>query len=354
MPRAWSRSIPYAVLATVAVAACGGGGPTQPSPAGGSPSTGPQVVDVSLRGDASFNSVGQTGRMAATARFSDQTELNVTELASWASSDAAVATVSARGLVTALAPGVARVSAAFGGRSAALDVTVSVVQNRPRTVRLLYLVPRDRPWNDVHRRAIQRAFVDLQAWYRQQMGGIVFSLYRSEPEDCALTREADFYATDTWNRVVADAQRCLPVGYGGGEYTWVLYADVVHACNAPGRIGAGTTGLTILGRMDLQGLAGEANVQGDCGTEPPYPVGRYVGGAGHELGHAFGLPHPPGCDQGLASCDSGALMWSGYSSYPRTYLRDDEKARLASSPYFGVRGLPHPESPELSPCPLPG
>ena len=28
-------------------------------------------------------------------------------------------------------------------------------------------------------------------------------------------------------------------------------------------------------------------------------------------------------------------MWSGYSVYPTTYLRDDDKAKLAASPYFG-------------------
>jgi hypothetical protein len=72
----------------------------------------------------------------------------------------------------------------------------------------------------------------------------------------------------------------------------------------------------------------------ECGESFDFPVGRYIGGLGHELGHTFGLPHPPGCDDGLPTCDENALMWAGYVSYPDTYLRDDEKQMLLKSPYF--------------------
>ena len=67
--------------------------------------------------------------------------------------------------------------------------------------------------------------------------------------------------------------------------------------------------------------------------EGPYdgPLGRWFGGLAHELGHTFGLPHPPGCDEGQAACDRSALMGDGYSSYPNTYLRDDEKSVLRRS-----------------------
>jgi hypothetical protein len=64
------------------------------------------------------------------------------------------------------------------------------------------------------------------------------------------------------------------------------------------------------------------------------PVTRYIGGAGHELGHALGLPHPPGCEAGLATCDQNALMWAGYAAYPNTYFRADEKALLRASPFI--------------------
>jgi hypothetical protein len=83
----------------------------------------------------------------------------------------------------------------------------------------------------------------------------------------------------------------------------------------------------------MDGLVG-ARYFDDCGIEYVFPPNRYVGGLGHELGHAFGLSHPPGCDQGLPTCDYNALMWAGYAAYPNTYLRPDEKSILLASEFF--------------------
>jgi hypothetical protein len=63
---------------------------------------------------------------------------------------------------------------------------------------------------------------------------------------------------------------------------------------------------------------------------------------GHELGHALGLPHPPGCDQGLPSCDSNALMWLGYTTWPQTHLRPADRATLDASPFMGLDWEPGP------------
>ena len=62
--------------------------------------------------------------------------------------------------------------------------------------------------------------------------------------------------------------------------------------------------------------------------------GSVLGGLAHELGHTFLVPHPPGCDEGLPTCDYRALMWNGYDDYPDTYFRDDEKATLRRSPFI--------------------
>lgn len=53
------------------------------------------------------------------------------------------------------------------------------------------------------------------------------------------------------------------------------------------------------------------------------------------VAHVLGLPHPTGCEQGSPTCDSDALMWSGYVSYPDTYLRSDEKRLLLNSAFIG-------------------
>ena len=215
--------------------------------------------------------------------------------------------------------------------SAAAVVDVGPATPAP-SVRLLYLVPSDRAYRADYAAAIRAAFADLRSWYRRQVGR-TFSLYRAGPEVCGLPNPARYYAADSWSKVVADVQPCAPVAEGPQQVVWVLYADVAHRCGTPGRLGAGTVGLTILSRQDLAGLVGAVSYD-DCGRPSRWPVGRFIGGAGHELGHAFGLSHPPGCDAGLASCDREALMEDGYARYPDTYLRADDKRLLRKSPFF--------------------
>jgi hypothetical protein len=79
--------------------------------------------------------------MTASARKSDGSTENVTNSATWQSSNPAVATVSASGSVTARAPGSSTISAAFGGQTGQITVQVVAVQNIQRvTVQLSRLV----------------------------------------------------------------------------------------------------------------------------------------------------------------------------------------------------------------------
>jgi hypothetical protein len=73
-----------------------------------------------------------------------------------------------------------------------------------------------------------------------------------------------------------------------------------------------------------------------CPTDSTQDAGycRWVGGLGHELGHAFGLPHPPECESNSASCPSTALMWLGYISYPNAQLTDGDRTKLNQSRFF--------------------
>jgi hypothetical protein len=106
-----------------ALAACGG---SPSSPGGGSGGTGggggaPTVSSVAVTLTSPLR-VGQTTQAAATATLSNGTTETVTS--GWQSDAAGVATVSAAGLVTAVANGTAAISISSGGRQGQQAVRV--------------------------------------------------------------------------------------------------------------------------------------------------------------------------------------------------------------------------------------
>ena len=243
------------------------------------------------------------------------------------------------------------------------------IEPRPEhVVRVLYAVPADREFSSDSHEGIQRAVEHVQAWYHQQLGGATFSLHDPIVEDCRLSQPEDYYARGhAWNKVVGGVQHCAPVSgwAAGGTHdnpgstsTWVIYPDVEEACDeyhqfgeAGHELGRGGWGMTLLGRDDVEGVTDPGGQFYFCG-EGPYDnsFARWIGGLAHELGHALGLPHPPGCDEGLPSCDNSALMGSGFGTYPDTYLREDEKAILRNSPFITQLPPPLPPLVDLAPA----
>lgn len=196
-------------------------------------------------------------------------------------------------------------------------------------VRVVYAVPADRPVIAGYRQGIAAALIDLQRWYREQMDGLTFRLHDPLPEICTMPEPHEHYTHGGWPRVwneVRDAVASCGFLDQRSVYTWVVYADVDESCDVTLGLGRGSEGLTMMGSWDLKGLTDPQWVH--CGYGP-YGFGRWIGGTGHELGHAFGLGHPDD--------DEGALMSVGYVAYPDTYLREDEKNILRGSPFFAER-----------------
>ncbi len=196
-------------------------------------------------------------------------------------------------------------------------------------VRIIYAAPSDLEFREDYSAAIRLATEDLKAWYATQLGGATFALSSPVPELCRMGKPEHYYqAGDTWGKVVTDTRHCA---LRLGKSAKVVYADITEACGGQTKLGQAVDGLTILHHADLEGLVDPDFLY--CGGHWG-GKNRTIGGLGHELGHALGLPHPPGCEDGLPSCPEDALMWHGFVDYPDTYLTVDEQDLLKDSQYI--------------------
>jgi hypothetical protein len=195
-----------------------------------------------------------------------------------------------------------------------------------RRVRVIYLVSRDRDENVEYTAAIEHAIRDLQKWYARQLSGPTFRLSDPAVEVVKSNRPADwFYGNpngnhqDNWgyNNTFAEAKQLRGANHNDPMFVWVVYSD------GPGNMGRGGSGVTCLPEDDLLGLIGKHPTQKD--------KLRWIAGLGHELGHAFGLPHPSDTKK-----HADAIMWAGiYGKYPdKTYLTHEDKQILMRSPFF--------------------
>lgn len=195
-----------------------------------------------------------------------------------------------------------------------------------RKVRVVYLVSSDRKEDPRYTAAIEHAIKDLQVWYGKQLGGPTFHLSDPVVEVVQSDKDAKWIAEnpngkrrDDWqyNNSLAEAKRLKGARHNDPKFIWVIYSD------SPGNTGRGGSGVTCLPEDDLLGLVGEHPTQKD--------KVRWIAGLGHELGHAFGLPHPDDTTK-----DADALMWAGFYTKYRTtaYLTPEDKEKLLKSPFF--------------------
>lgn len=91
-----------------------------------SSSPSPTVTGVVVTGNGAFTSKNQTSQLTATANLSDSTSQDITNSATWSSSNGAVAIVSSSGLVTALNFGTATIMAQYQGSQGSLSVIVNL------------------------------------------------------------------------------------------------------------------------------------------------------------------------------------------------------------------------------------
>ena len=216
--------------------------------------------------------------------------------------------------------------------------------NGEKTVRFVYLVPSDVAIKPAYTQSIKNAARHLQQWYRDQLGGNQsFRMTDNIVDVYQSTHPSAWYATNPdadwagewkfWFNAVNDAFALSGGRFEDPDNFWVIYVDALSVC--PMQQGGGLSGVAAMGANDLRGLVGQPWIPICNEVIPNYSPCRYVGGPGHELGHAFGLPHPGDCDdEHPVACDYNALMYTGYVNYPSTYFSESEKASLRTSPFI--------------------
>jgi hypothetical protein len=207
-------------------------------------------------------------------------------------------------------------------------------------VRVIYLVPSDGSIRRDYARHLDGAIDHVQIWLRNELGeNLSFSTNKKPVEVIQTSHTAAWYRDNPagdfpiwfFSNVLADGFALTGGQFNDPSNIWVFYIDSDPAC---GQLVGAAAGVAVLPANDLRGLAGENNIP-PCPGQLPDTEGvcRWVGGLGHELGHALGLPHPPGCEAGDPSCPSNALMWLGYITYPNTFLLESDKTLLENSPF---------------------
>ncbi len=213
-------------------------------------------------------------------------------------------------------------------------------------VQVIYAIPSDRQYNAHYETAVNDAILHVRDWYADQLDGRTFAIEDPTPLICEVENPASYYERQHgWDRTIADVQHCAPVEHFSDEYAWTIYIDAGYDCGGESELGRGGAGIVIVHSSDLKGLVSPTR---HLPCPDYYPRGEFgwIGGLAHELGHAFGLLHPPGCDDAHAlellhspdaadHCDTDALMWWGFwDDYPETYLTDEDVAILESSPFI--------------------
>lgn len=216
------------------------------------------------------------------------------------------------------------------------------IETPSKKVRFIYLVPQDRPIRDDYKAAIADAALHLQDWYQKELGNdYAYRLNDPIVEVHQTPHTADWYANYPFvpNPVFPDYRYWVnATGDGfaatGGSFDdpynrWIFFLDAQIGCVQPA---GGTHGVALLHLGDLRGLTGQSYISPCNPNDPPDTSSkyRYVGGVGHEMGHSFNLPHPPGC--GTDPYETSALMCGGYGLYPNTYFLSADKTFLLNDP----------------------
>ncbi|MCL4366263.1 dockerin type I domain-containing protein [Patescibacteria group bacterium] len=205
-----------------------------------------------------------------------------------------------------------------------------------------YLVyPADKTMYPEYETAVKNYLIEMQSWYKQKVG-VSFNM-----APLKVVRSSENYLTIRCG--LTPSQACLNdsskldgnVGmymnkaiHNGVEQWEEKTAALIFAAGAGGYAGSNKypndTGWAIVGDWVLEPISGVASSWGiPCKYSNGWQCtgGVPKGTPAHELGHAFGLPHP-----GDQYKDQSIMQWHG--GYPSVGFLPSEVEQLKASPFF--------------------
>ncbi|MBA2735504.1 MAG: VCBS repeat-containing protein [Pyrinomonadaceae bacterium] len=228
-----------------------------------------------------------------------------------------------------------------------------------RKVHVIYLVPTNKIYNDSYKVGMADTILHLRDFYQKELGSnYAFTLNDPIVEVYFTSHDTSWYQNNPnssvdykfWNNVVNDG-KALTGATDNSADKWLFYIDADPLCGQVGGAAQVNGPFGVLPANDLRGLTGQQNIP-PCPQDPPDNGNKYrwIGGLGHELGHTFGLPHPPGCGGSGTNygCTGGqtaanSLMWVGYAFYPNTNLLPSDKTTCINSGFFTPQNLAPPK-----------
>lgn len=233
-----------------------------------------------------------------------------------------------------------------------------------------YLVyPSDKPMYPEYETAVKAYMQELQSWYLSKVGKtfymaqlkVVRSAYTYDTIRCDPnpndTIPPNASCLSDPKRLDGNLGMYMNKAIHNGVEAWdPQTAALIFSAGGGGYAGANKypndTGFAITGDWVLEPISGVANSWGiPCSLSDGWQCSGGVpkGSPAHELGHAFGLPHP-------GSQYNGQSIMEWHGDYPTIGFIQKEIDSLKNSSFFKIQASPSPSpsaSPTSSPVPPP-